>query len=69
MDECNRCGACCERGGECALRPKHRLSRWFIGRCELLAADHCKALASMDEQERAKWIDGLCDFPSEIRRG
>lgn len=69
VNECNRCGACCERGGDCALRPKANLSRWFIDRCELLSPTDCTILAGMGDQERSRWIDGLCDFPTEMRDG
>ncbi|MEN0109684.1 MAG: hypothetical protein AAF805_03070 [Planctomycetota bacterium] len=43
LPECNRCGACCENGGDCELRPwlpsaatGERLPTEFSGRCEHL---------------------------------
>ena len=68
---CNRCGHCCEQGGECSLRlwiGDHPVG--FTGRCELLTdQNECSVMSRMRELNRwseiVRFTDvrGSCDFP------
>lgn len=63
LPECNRCGACCENGGDCELRPwiaspatGERLPTQFVGRCEHLVDQGfgftlCDVIRSVDVEE------------------
>jgi hypothetical protein len=75
---CNRCGACCLRGGPCVVRKFGGLPVDFEGRCEVLVdmpdgTTNCPLLgAAFNSEGPAKiwaslYVNGECDF-QDIRK-
>jgi hypothetical protein len=74
---CNRCGACCEHGPRCTLRPALGKPRDYTGRCELLrdnpdGSTTCEVIEHLEAKHPEHlplWITltGRCNYP-HLRR-
>jgi hypothetical protein len=70
LQDCNRCGECCKRGGACIFRRWDHGSRplEFAGRCDLLedvpgGGTRCQILAQVRPEILKQWAPGTCEFP------
>ena len=76
QDDCNRCGECCRKGGDCLLRQYAGLAQPFNGRCETLTdlpdgttACYLVEHVLKDNGSLRLWaeqyLNGKCDFPDD----